>query len=55
MKMEIYSLITPGQVWCFGMIEGVDKINDGGLNNIAPSILKAMRIPIPQEMDKPLF
>ncbi|WP_199741481.1 2,3-bisphosphoglycerate-independent phosphoglycerate mutase [Helicobacter sp. MIT 05-5293] len=46
---------TVGQVWCFGMIEGIDKINDGGLNNIAPSILKAMRIPIPQEMDKPLF
>lgn len=46
---------TIGQVWCFGMIDGVDKINDGGLNNIAPSILKAMNLPIPQEMDKPLF
>lgn len=46
---------TIGQVWCFGMINGVEHIANGGLNNIAPSILKAMNLPIPQEMDKPLF
>ena len=46
---------TVGKVWCFGMIEGVDKIQNGGLNNIAPSVLKAMQISIPPEMDKPLF
>ncbi len=46
---------TVGQVWCFGMIEGVSKIENGGLNNIAPSVLKAMNLPIPPEMDKPLF
>ena len=46
---------TIGQVWCFGMINGVTHIANGGLNNIAPSILKAMNLPIPQEMDKPLF
>lgn len=46
---------TTGQVWCFGMVEGVEKIRDGALNNIAPSILKAMNLPIPSEMDQPLF
>ncbi|TLD97192.1 2,3-bisphosphoglycerate-independent phosphoglycerate mutase [Helicobacter jaachi] len=46
---------TVGQVWCFGLVDGVDKINDGGLNNIAPSVLKAMGLDIPKEMDKPLF
>lgn len=46
---------TIGQVWCFAMIEGVSKLKDGGLNNIAPSVLKALNLPIPKEMDEPLF
>ena len=46
---------TIGQVWCFCLADNVTKLNDGGLNNIAPSVLKIMGLPIPQEMDKPLF
>lgn len=46
---------TVGQVWCFCAAEGVTKLHNGGLNNIAPSILKVMGLPIPKEMDKPLF
>lgn len=46
---------TVGQVWCFCQAEGVSKVANGGLNNIAPSVLKMMNLPIPQEMDKPLI
>ncbi len=46
---------TIGDVWCFVMAEGVQSVQNGGLNNIAPSILKLMGIAIPSEMDKPLF
>lgn len=46
---------TIGDVWCFVMAEGVQSVQNGGLNNIAPSILKLMGIAIPKEMDKPLF
>ena len=46
---------TVGDVFCFVIANGVDKIDDGGLNNIAPTILKLMNLNIPQEMDKPLF
>lgn len=46
---------TVGKVWCFALVPGVESINDGGLNNIAPSVLKAMDLPIPKEMDEPLF
>lgn len=46
---------TIGDVWCFVMAKGVESVQNGGLNNIAPSILKLMEIAIPKEMDKPLF
>lgn len=46
---------TIGQVWCFAMVEGVESLRDGGLNNIAPSVLKAMGVEIPKEMDGALF
>ncbi|WP_297814121.1 2,3-bisphosphoglycerate-independent phosphoglycerate mutase [uncultured Helicobacter sp.] len=46
---------TIGDVWCFIMAKGVESVQNGGLNNIAPSILKMMGIAIPQEMDEPLF
>ncbi|TLD89121.1 2,3-bisphosphoglycerate-independent phosphoglycerate mutase [Helicobacter sp. MIT 05-5294] len=46
---------TIGDVWCFVAANGVEKVQNGGLNNIAPSILKLMGIAIPDEMDKPLF
>ncbi|MGW8168885.1 MAG: 2,3-bisphosphoglycerate-independent phosphoglycerate mutase [Sulfurovaceae bacterium] len=47
---------TVGDVWCFVIAEGIQKIADGGgLNNIAPTILKLMGLEIPKEMDKPLI
>ena len=46
---------TVGDVFCFIIDESVTSVNEGALNNIAPSILKLMNIEIPTEMDKPLF
>ncbi len=46
---------TIGDVYCFVIANGVSKINDGGLNNIAPTILKLMNLTIPKEMDKSLI
>ena len=46
---------TVGDVYCFIISKGITKINNGGLNNIAPSILKLMDISIPEEMDLPLI
>lgn len=45
---------TVGKVWCFIMADGVEKVQAGGLNNIAPTVLKLMNIEIPQEMDHSL-
>ena len=46
---------TVGDVWCFVSAKGVDKIHEGTLSNIAPSVLKLMGLPIPKEMSEPLF
>lgn len=47
---------TVGEVWCFVMAEGVNKVQEGcGLNNVAPTVLKLMGIEIPTEMDKALI
>lgn len=46
---------TTGSVWCFVKAAGVTKIKDGGLNNIAPTVLKLMELEIPKEMDAPLL
>ncbi len=46
---------TVGKVWCFVEAEGVEKVENGGLNNIAPTILKLMELEIPKEMDHPLI
>ncbi len=46
---------TVGDVWCFIDSDEVEKVKDGGLSNIAPTILKLLQLPIPQEMDKPLI
>ena len=46
---------TVGKVWCFVMAEGVSEVKSGGLNNIAPTVLKLMNIEIPKEMDNPLI
>lgn len=46
---------TVGEVWCFVMADGVEKVKSGGLSNIAPTVLKLMGLDIPKEMDEPLI
>ncbi|WP_457747741.1 2,3-bisphosphoglycerate-independent phosphoglycerate mutase [Sulfurimonas sp.] len=46
---------TVGKVWCFVEADGVEKVDAGGLNNIAPTVLKLMGLEIPQEMDHSLI
>jgi len=47
---------TVGDVWCYILADGVDHVKEGkGLNNIAPTVLKLMGLPIPEEMDEPLI
>jgi 2,3-bisphosphoglycerate-independent phosphoglycerate mutase len=46
---------TVGDVWCFVMAPGVKEVKPGALNNIAPTVLKLMELPIPEEMDEPLI
>ncbi|PNV82377.1 MAG: phosphoglycerate mutase (2,3-diphosphoglycerate-independent) [Sulfurimonas sp.] len=38
---------TVGKVWCFVEADGVTKVQSGGLNNIAPTVLKLMGLEIP--------
>lgn len=45
---------TVGKVWCFVEAEGVTKVENGALNNIAPTVLKLMGLEIPSEMDHSL-
>ncbi len=46
---------TVGEVWCFVDADGVKKVNSGGLNNIAPTVLELMELEVPSEMDKSLI
>lgn len=46
---------TAGFVWCFVIDSDVKSVENGTLDNIAPSILKLMGLEIPQVMSKPLF
>jgi len=47
---------TVGDVWCYIMAEGVNALKEGGgLNNVAPTVLKIMGLSIPSEMDESLF
>lgn len=46
---------TVGKVWCFVDAPGVDKVEVGGLNNIAPTVLTLMDLEIPSEMDHALI
>ncbi len=47
---------TVGDVWCYILDNRVDKVKEGGgLNNIAPTVLKIMGLDIPKEMDNPLI
>lgn len=45
---------TTFDVFCFVLSEGVSEVREGGLNNIAPTVLKLMGLEIPQEMDEAL-
>ena len=45
---------TLNEVFCFVMDEDVKEVKNGGLNNIAPTILKLMGLEIPAEMDEAL-
>ena len=46
---------TVGDVYCFVIAPNVTKVKEGSLNNIAPTVLKLMELPIPKEMDEPLI
>ncbi|MBD3809914.1 MAG: phosphoglycerate mutase (2,3-diphosphoglycerate-independent) [Sulfuricurvum sp.] len=46
---------TVGKVWCFVRDESVSTVHPGGLNNVAPTVLKLMGLKIPSEMDTPLI
>ncbi|EDO9795018.1 2,3-bisphosphoglycerate-independent phosphoglycerate mutase [Campylobacter fetus] len=46
---------TTFDVFAFILADGVNKVNSGGLSNVAPTILKLMNINIPKAMDKPLI
>ena len=54
-KGEILTNHTTYDVYCFVMAKGVEKVKAGGLNNIAPTVLKLMGLEIPKEMDEPLI
>ena len=46
---------TVGKVWCFVDAPNVTKVEAGGLNNIAPTVLKLMNIEVPSQMDHSLI
>ena len=46
---------TVGDVWCYVMAKGVTEVAFGALNNVAPTVLQVMGLPIPKEMDKSLI
>ncbi len=47
---------TVGDVWCYILAEGVERVKEGnGLNNVAATVLKLMGLEIPKEMDDPLI
>ena len=46
---------TVGKVWCFVDAENVSRVETGGLNNIAPTVLQLMGVEIPSEMDHSLI
>jgi len=46
---------TVGEVFCFVIDDEVKEVKNGGLNNIAPTVLKLMGLPIPKEMDEPII
>ena len=45
---------TVGDVWCFVIDDEVQKVKNGSLKNIAPTILELLNIKVPKEMSKSL-
>ena len=54
-KGNVLTNHTVGKVWCFVDAQDVKKVQNGGLNNIAPTVLKLMNLEIPSEMDESLI
>lgn len=52
---EMLTNHTTYDVFCFVYANGVKEIANGGLSNVAPTILKIMGLEIPKVMDKALF
>lgn len=47
---------TVGEVWCFVIADGVNKVKEGcGLNNVASTVLQLMGLETPKEMDEALI
>ncbi len=46
---------TVGEVYCFVKDSDVKSVKNGGLNNIAPTVLTLMGLNVPSEMDEPLI
>jgi 2,3-bisphosphoglycerate-independent phosphoglycerate mutase len=46
---------TVGSVYCFVIDKAVKSVKDGGLNNIAPTVLALMGLEKPSEMDESLI
>ncbi len=46
---------TTYDVFCFLKADGYESLKNGGLSNIAPTVLKLMGLPIPKEMDEALI
>ena len=47
---------TVGDVWCYIMADGIKNLKEGGgLNNVAPTVLTIMGLPIPLEMNESLL
>ncbi len=52
---EILTNHTTFDVFCFILSDGVTKVKEGALNNVAPTVLKLMELEIPDEMDEALI
>ena len=46
---------NPVSIWLVSEQHKDQKLSDGKLCNVAPTILKLLNLPIPAEMEKPLF
>ncbi len=46
---------TVGDVYCFVIDDNIKEVKNGGLNNIAPTVLKLLNLEIPSVMDKALI